>query len=576
MLNFLNELDDEEVAREIIDKIAIVSQKKMITKNLVNENLDKIKPLLFSLDGDKKKLVDKYFVNVSISVEVKKESSVESVSDKDEKIEENGRGSVKILSSPVIASQKLVVRDFVKYFRSRYTVLKGILQQRPELDNLISIDKISGSRDVSIIALVTEKHITKNKNIILTVEDLTGKIKILINQNKEEIYEKAKEILLDDVIGFKCNGSRDFLFVNDLFYPECFLKDKKRSDDEVYALFTSDFHIGSGNFLEKNFNKFIDWLNGKDCDEKQKEVLKKIKYMFVVGDSIDGVGIYPGQEKDLKIKSIKDQYVKLAEFYRRIPKHISIIQCAGQHDGVRVAEPQPPIGEDFGEPLQEFENLYLVSNPSLVEIEGKPDKEGFKVLMYHGASMHGIISEIEDLRLANSHATPARVVKHLLFRRHLAPTHGATTYIPDRNEDSMLIKDIPDILTTGDLHKTDIDSYNNVLIISNSCWQSMTAFEEKVGNQPDPCKVPILNLKTREIKVLDFSEVEDSEEICDEDGEDCKVTNKICENIKKGDEIEDSNVDEKEIVCEVKGLDVVESDSEKNIVLEVEKNVKSS
>ena len=42
----------------------------------------------------------------------------------------------------------------------------------------------------------------------------------------------------------------------------------------------------------------------------------------MVGDSIDGVGIYPGQEKDLKIKDIKEQYVKLAEYYKRIPKHI--------------------------------------------------------------------------------------------------------------------------------------------------------------------------------------------------------------------------------------------------------------
>ena len=45
----------------------------------------------------------------------------------------------------------------------------------------------------------------------------------------------------------------------------------------------------------------------------------------------------------------------------------------------------------------------------------------------------------------------------------------------------------------------------DVLIIANSCWQSMTSFEEKVGNVPDPCKVPILNLKSREIRILDFS-----------------------------------------------------------------------
>jgi len=364
-------------------------------------------------------------------------------------------------------------------------------------------------RNFSIIGMVCSKRITKNKNVILEVEDLTGKIRVLINQSKEDIFEKGKEILLDDIIGFKCSGSRDFLFVNDLFYPDVFLKDKKRTDEEVYALFISDIHLGSKNFLEGNFDKFISWLEGGG-DENQNEILKKIRYLFVVGDSVDGVGIYPGQEKDLKIKDIRKQYEKLHEFYKRIPEQISIVQCAGQHDAVRIAEPQPPIGADFAEPLLELGNLHLVSNPSLVEIESKGEMEGIKVLMYHGASMHNVINEIEELRLSDGHKAPAKVVKHLLLRRHLAPSHGATIYIPDVKEDSMLINLVPDIVTTGDLHKPDIDSYNGVLIIANSCWQSMTAFEEKVGNKPDPCKVIMLNLKTREIKILDFGDGVDS------------------------------------------------------------------
>lgn len=518
MLDFLNELDDGDVANEILDKIAVVSQKKIITRGLVGENIEKIKPILFELDDEKKKLVDKYFVNaeilcsvsqnskefedVSISVELKKESEIDNRSiDAEDFVEP---GNVKILSSPIIASQKLEVRNFVKHFRSRYNGMKKLLQDRPELDNLISIDKISGNNDIAIVGLVTSKQVTKNKNLILEVEDLTGTAKLLINQNKEEVYEKSKEILLDDIIGFKCNGTRDFLFVNDFFYPDCNIGEKKRLDEETYALFISDVHVGSNNFLGDNFMKFINWLNGEGSDAKQKETLKKIKYLFVVGDTIEGVGVYPGQEKELVIKDIKTQYDRLAEFYSKIPKHIQIIQCAGQHDGVRVPEPQPPVGDDFGEALHNLPNVHLVSNPSFIEIGGKENKSGIRVLMYHGASMHGVIGEIEELRLANAHSSPAKVIKHLLLRRHLAPTHGATTYIPS-DDDPMLIKEVPDIITTGDLHRTDIDSYNNVLIIANSCWQSRTAFEEKVGNDPDPCKVPILNLKSREIRILDFS-----------------------------------------------------------------------
>jgi len=93
----------------------------------------------------------------------------------------------------------------------------------------------------------------------------------------------------------------------------------------------------------------------------------------------------------------------------------------------------------------------------------------------------------------------------MLRHRHLSPVHSANVYVPSEKEDTLVIKEIPDIILTGDLHKADIDIYNNILIIAASCWQSSTPFEEKVGNQPDPAKVPMLNLKTREIKILDFN-----------------------------------------------------------------------
>lgn len=522
MLDFLSELRDEDIANEIINKIAIVSKQKLITKNLVNQNFEKIKPMLFELDSEKKKLVEKFFVNVSISVEVKKETIFEREQDIELNADEEIR-AIKVLSSPVNSAQKLEVKDFVRHFRNRYSFFKNLLSSRTELEGLTSIDKIGNNRKVfSIIGIVTNKNVTKAKNIILEVEDLTGKIKLLVNQTKEEVFNKSKEILLDDVIGFKCSGSGDFLYVNDIVYPDSLVREKHRSDRESYALFISDIHVGSTMFLEKNFLKFLDWINGVGCDLNQKEILKKIKYLFIVGDTIDGVGIYPGQEKFLNIKDVTNQYEKLAEYLKKIPSYITIILCPGQHDGVRVAEPQPPIGEDFGQALQEISNLHLVSNPSVVEIEGKNGRSGIKVLMYHGASMHPIIGEIEELRLINGHHYPAKVVKHLLYRRHLAPMHGSMVYIPNADEDPLIIREVPDIIATGDLHKTDIDKYNGTLIVCSSCWQSITPFEEKVGNMPDPCKVPVVNLQTGAIKILDFSEEEESEKSVEKEEE--KIT----------------------------------------------------
>jgi len=94
-----------------------------------------------------------------------------------------------------------------------------------------------------------------------------------------------------------------------------------------------------------------------------------------------------------------------------------------------------------------------------------------------------------------------------LKRRHLAPSHGVSisiVYTPNAEKDPLVISEVPDVLCTGEMHRLDISSYNGVLIITGSCWQAQTPFEEKIGNEPDPAKVPVLNLKTRELKIFDF------------------------------------------------------------------------
>jgi len=164
-----------------------------------------------------------------------------------------------------------------------------------------------------------------------------------------------------------------------------------------------------------------------------------------------------------------------------------------------------------------MKNVSLVTNPALVEIEG-----GFRILMYHGASMHGMINEIEELRLKQGSNTPTKVIKEILKRRHFAPTHGSVDYIPCEKEDALVIKQIPDILTTADLHRHEVSTYNNILLIATSCWQSLTPFQEKVGNHPDFCKVPLFNLKSREVKIIDFFE--------DKEGEKAVEAVKVAEN----------------------------------------------
>ena len=500
-LDFLLKLDNAVLAEEILNKLNIITKSRVISKKTFNEHFNEIKSSLNFVEPEKKLIVMDFFN------ESQKINSLPAIKfEERDKNEKPNYTDLKILSSDVIPYRKIEVRDFVTHFKNRYNFFKDLLSGRKELDNLISINKIGNTRSFSIIGLVSNKRITKNKNVILEVEDLTGKVNVLINQDKEQIIKKAKEVVMDDVIGLKCAGSGDFIYASDIIFGDAMVIDKKKADEESYAIFISDIHFGSKLFLKEKFEKFLKWIRAEEIeDEVMREKVKKIKYLFIVGDNVDGIGVYPGQEALLTHKDVKDQYVQLAEYLKLIPKHIKIIMCPGQHDAVRVPEPQPAIDEEFALELTKMNNLFLVSNPSLIEIDCAKGKRGFKVLIYHGASMHSWIDEIEDLRMGQANLNPSKVVKYMLKHRHLSPMHSGNVYVPGENEDSLAIKEIPDILVTGDMHRTDVDIYNNILIICCSCWQSITPFEEKVGNQPDPCKVPMLNLKTREMKILDFS-----------------------------------------------------------------------
>jgi len=504
IFDLITGIQDFESAKGFLEQLERISGQKMITKTVLNKNAEYIKQFVKQLPGEDKNLVENVFFKLGVSLEITTEKNIVSL---DKTHFENQ--DYKIFYADTIPDKKLEFRDFVGHFRSRFQQLQLILMQRPELQkNLVAINKISSERtNLSLIGIVKEKRITKNRNMVVSLEDLTGEINALIKFDSPDLFEKADELQLDDIIGVRASGNRDMIFVHDIFYPDSFIFNKVRFDNEVNVAFISDIHCGSSLHLSKSFSKFIDWLNSED------KVAKKIRYIFIVGDTVDGVGVFPNQEEVLKLKSMKEQYDLLAIYLRRVPKHITMFLCPGQHDATRVAEPQPVVSKKYAPQLYEIENLRLVTNPSMIKLlEG--DKE-FKVLMYHGASIHTFINEIKSLRLMKAHRCPAKAVEQMLKRRHLSPTHGSFSgiYIPNADSDPLVISEVPDVLCTGEVHRLDISNYNGVLIITGSCWQAQTPFEEKVGNEPDPAKVPVLNLKTRELKIYDFrdeSEVDES------------------------------------------------------------------
>ena len=178
--------------------------------------------------------------------------------------------------------------------------------------------------------------------------------------------------------------------------------------------------------------------------------------------------------------------------------------CPGNHDALHLAEPQPAFNPKYVGPLLELSNVKLVSNPSIANICGGQDFSGFDVLMYHGYSFDYYVSNVDAIRNLGGYTRSDLIMKFLLKRRHLAPSFTSTPYLPLHGEDPLLIKKIPDFFLTGHIHYVMAANYRNITMINGSCWQSKTSFQEKMGHEPEPGRVPMVNLKTREIKILKF------------------------------------------------------------------------
>jgi DNA polymerase II small subunit len=269
---------------------------------------------------------------------------------------------VEIIYSYKEESKKREAQDFVAYFNIRYKSIEKILKHHQELKNTISISRLTAKKEqVSIIGMVSAKQTTKNGNLLLMVEDPTGQRRVLVNKNKPSLFREAQSIVLDEVIGIVGTNVDTLMFANNIVWPEApNTKELRKMDEEKYAIFLSDIHVGSTNFLPDEFEKFLKWINGEAGNETQKNIAKKVHYIFIAGDLVDGVGIYPGQEEELTIKDIYEQYKECARLLDKIPKRIKLIISPGNHDAMRLAEPQPLLSKEFAKPLHELSNVIMV------------------------------------------------------------------------------------------------------------------------------------------------------------------------------------------------------------------------
>jgi DNA polymerase II small subunit len=378
------------------------------------------------------------------------------------------------------------VIDFAKLFNDRFSTIRKMLAKRRELAGLLPISKAKKiHRDLRFVGMVYDSHATKNGHTLLELEDEDDKIMVLVMKGS---LKTTDVFLKDEVVGIVGSFSKDgeIVIAKEIIRPEIPMNSGMTPNgSESIVAFVSDIHVGSTTFLPEHWSRFIAWL-------RKDPVAQDINYIVMPGDLVDGIGIYPGQEEELVIEDVYDQYRTLAEMVKGIPDRISTVMMPGNHDAVRLAEPQPALSDDIKKIFDS--RISFVGNPCLMEIEGRT------ILAYHGRSFDDFIANSRHLTYAN----PLDTMKEMLRRRHLAPIYGERTALAPEQKDYLVVDRVPNIFVTGHVHKCATADYKGIKLINASAWQSQTSFQRMHNLVPDPAKVPMVHLGTGEMWVEDF------------------------------------------------------------------------
>ncbi len=376
--------------------------------------------------------------------------------------------------------------DYLHYFRDRYNRLGSMIRGRVGAMPIEDLTRSNRYRqeECTIIGMVVEVKTTTNGHRIAEIEDSSASISVLFRKDRP-VFGDAERIIHDEVIGVRGKLSNDgrLFFAEQLYRPDIRIDNTPfKSEQPGSAVFISDVHVGSNTFLGECWNRFADWLSDSDYG-----------YLLIAGDLVDGIGIYPGQESELTIKNIYEQYDAFGAMLSDLPSRIRIIVSPGNHDVVRGAEPQPVIPAAFTKKFPS--NCLLVENPAVVNLQG------VRVLMYHGRSIDDMIGLIPGA----SYEQSGLMMEEMLQRRHLAPAYGRKTPIAAGKTDRLIIDPLPEILHTGHVHIKGITNYRGVLGINAGTWQSQTAFQKQMNVNPTPALAVVVDLQTLVPETVSFA-----------------------------------------------------------------------
>lgn len=382
-------------------------------------------------------------------------------------------------------------RDFLPYFLDRYERLSALIKKRLKCVQIRAVRSGQEGEETSVAGIISSIAKTAKGNLRVELEDPTGRLPVIL--------PSREELVPDEVIGATGFVSSGGLFIaNKVTYPDVPLSASTTQASltagedgggeratPLYAVFISDLHVGSATFLHDAWDSFMSWLKGNASS-------MNIAYLVVAGDVVDGIGVYPGQEKDLVLTDIDAQYQTASSYFQALPDRVRLVVAPGNHDAVRTAEPQPPLPAHIRKLFPE--HTCFTSNPAYIRIGGR------QVLIYHGQSYDDFVNAVSRL----SYAKPADVMIEMLRRRHLAPIYGNGVSIVPHGADYGVIDPVPDILQCGHAHTVGLAKHRQVLLINSGTWQSQTPYQKKRDITPVAGCATVVELTSLKVKVLDF------------------------------------------------------------------------
>lgn len=479
---FINSLSklDFFITKEGISFIDTFSPESLRKFLFYFQNLKKFSPLskkIFTSD-DLKRIFQEQFLEERTDQEF-----TTTLSKQERAVSYLGDPFSETVSEAIPSFRTLLFERYSFYFK----FFKQNLGLEIEFKEILNLNQTENKVYLVVRVLECEKKTINNKTYLkLALEDMSGMITAYFFLSG---LDKEPKIMKDEIICVVGNveqGKLKKLYIKQLFFPGDFLKKEEFKDYKDFKIgIISDTHFGSKNFLQEGWNKFCSWI-------KENYLSLKIKYLIICGDLVEGVGMYPNQKQGLGLKDLVKQYFFFSEELKKIPKDIQKIFIPGNHDAVRLVEPQPIIQSSFRKYFAS--DSIFFNNPAIIDIEG------YKIGVYHGKAFDEIVEYFPDF----SRKKPVEMMKFMLEKLHFCPFLGGRNHTFPSKKDPLIIRIVPDFLITGHVHTFGYEKYKGVHLVNASTWQGQTPYQKRFNFEPICSVFTLVDLKNNQVEIKFF------------------------------------------------------------------------